>query len=121
MTKPQYDREFWEQPRSKTLRERADTVSNRSPNSLLMTEAAKLPTGRALDAGCGHGAETLWLATHGWEVAAVDFSAAALDHDRSMAQAAGTNVANRVRWVEGDLAVWAPPDTVILARRADSR
>jgi 2-polyprenyl-3-methyl-5-hydroxy-6-metoxy-1,4-benzoquinol methylase len=71
-----------------------------------MTEAADLPPGRALDAGCGHGAETIWLAAHGWQVTAVDFSAAALAHGRSMAEAAGAEVAARIDWLESDLATW---------------
>ncbi len=70
-----------------------------------------LRPGRALDAGCGHGADTLWLAAHGWHVTAVDFSASALAHGRSMAEAAGTDIAERIVWAEGDLATWtAPPD-----------
>ena len=68
-----------------------------------------MPAGRALDAGCGHGAETLWLATRGWEVTAVDFSASALAHGRAMADALGPSVAKRITWVEGDLASWAAP------------
>lgn len=68
--------------------------------------AAELTPGRALDAGCGHGAEALWLAAHGWQVTAVDFSAAALAHGRSMADAAGPEVAARIDWIEGDLAIW---------------
>jgi 2-polyprenyl-3-methyl-5-hydroxy-6-metoxy-1,4-benzoquinol methylase len=72
-----------------------------------MAEAVKLPPGRALDAGCGHGADTLWLAAHGWRVTAVDFSAAALAHGRSMAEAAGTDVAERIDWIESDISNWA--------------
>jgi len=69
-----------------------------------------LQPGRALDAGCGHGADTLWLAAHGWHVTAVDFSASALASGRSMAEAVGADVAERIDWVEGDLATWpAPP------------
>jgi 2-polyprenyl-3-methyl-5-hydroxy-6-metoxy-1,4-benzoquinol methylase len=108
MTKPKYDRDFWEQLWSKTLREQGDKVARRPPNGHLMVEAASLPAGRALDAGCGHGADTLWLAAHGWRVTAVDFSGAALAHGRSMAEAAGAEVAERIVWVEGDLATWAP-------------
>ena len=86
MTKPRFDQDFWEQLWSTTLREHADKPARRPPNAHLMAEAANLPPGRALDAGCGHGADTLWLAAHGWQVTAVDFSAAALAHGRSMAR-----------------------------------
>ena len=77
MTKPTFDQDFWEQLWSKTLREHADKVARRPPNAHLTAEAASLPPGRALDAGCGHGADTLWLVVHGWQVTAVDFSARA--------------------------------------------
>jgi 2-polyprenyl-3-methyl-5-hydroxy-6-metoxy-1,4-benzoquinol methylase len=107
MTKPKFDQDFWEQLWSRTLREHADKVASRPPNAHLMAELAKLPSGRALDAGCGHGADTLWLAAHGWQVRAVDFSAAALAHGRSMAAAAGPDIAQRIDWVEGDISTWA--------------
>jgi SAM-dependent methyltransferase len=68
-----------------------------------------LPPGRALDAGCGHGADTLWLAAHGWQATAVDFSASALAQGRSKAEAVGPEVAERIDWVEGDLATWTAP------------
>jgi 2-polyprenyl-3-methyl-5-hydroxy-6-metoxy-1,4-benzoquinol methylase len=108
MTKPTYDQSFWEQLWSKTLRERADKVAQRPPNAHLVQEIANLPPGRALDAGCGHGSDTLWLAARGWHVTAVDFSASALAHGRSMAAAAGADIAQRIAWVEGDLATWTP-------------
>jgi 2-polyprenyl-3-methyl-5-hydroxy-6-metoxy-1,4-benzoquinol methylase len=106
VTEPTYDRSFWEQLWSKTLREHADKVAQRPPNAHLVGEAVNLQPGRALDAGCGHGADTLWLAAHGWQVTAVDFSASALAHGRSMAEAVGTDVSERIAWVEGDLATW---------------
>jgi 2-polyprenyl-3-methyl-5-hydroxy-6-metoxy-1,4-benzoquinol methylase len=106
MAKPTFDQHFWDQLWSKTLREHGDRVAQRPPNAHLVTEAASLTPGRALDAGCGHGADTLWLAVHGWQVTAVDFSAAALAHGRSMAQAAGREIAERVLWIEGNLATW---------------
>jgi 2-polyprenyl-3-methyl-5-hydroxy-6-metoxy-1,4-benzoquinol methylase len=104
-----YDRAYWEQLWAKTLREHPDKVALRPPNAHLIAEVASLPAGRALDAGSGHGAETLWLAAHGWEVTAVDFSASALTHARSTAEALGPDIAARIAWVEGDLAVWTPP------------
>ena len=105
---PQFDQNFWQQLWSKTLREQADKIASRPPNAHLNAEVAQLPPGRALDAGCGHGADTLWLAAHGWQVTAVDFSAAALAHGRSMAEAAGASIAERISWLESDLTTWAP-------------
>lgn len=111
MTPPKFDQDFWEQLWAKTLREHGDKVAGRPPNAHLIAEAAGLVPGRALDAGCGHGAETLWLAAHGWQVTAVDFSAAALAHGRAMAEAAGVDVAERIDWLERDLTNWtAEPD-----------
>jgi 2-polyprenyl-3-methyl-5-hydroxy-6-metoxy-1,4-benzoquinol methylase len=107
MTMPTFDQDFWEQLWSNTLRDHADRVASRPPNPHLTAEAANLPRGHALDAGCGHGADTLWLAAHGWRVTAVDFSAAALAHGRSMAEAAGTDVAERIDWIESDISNWA--------------
>jgi 2-polyprenyl-3-methyl-5-hydroxy-6-metoxy-1,4-benzoquinol methylase len=103
-----YDRAYWEQLWAKTLREHPDKVAQRPPNAHLIAEVASLRPGRSLDAGCGHGAETLWLAAHEWEVTAVDFSASALAHARSTAEALGPEIAERIAWVEGDLAVWTP-------------
>ena len=108
MDKPTFDSAYWEHLWSKTLREHADKVSLRPPNAHLLDEVADLRPGRALDAGCGHGAETLWLAARGWQVTALDFSAAALAQGRSMAAAAGDDLAGRIRWIEHDLASWTP-------------
>jgi SAM-dependent methyltransferase len=108
VSKPAYDRDFWEGLWSKTLSESAEHVAARPANPHLTTEVKDLRPGRALDAGCGHGSETIWLAGHGWEVTAVDFSEAALAHGRSRAQAAGKEIAERIHWVEADLAIWTP-------------
>lgn len=108
MTTPTYDRDFWEQLWARTLRDRAGEIAHRPPNAHLTGEVSGLEPGRALDAGCGHGSDALWLAAHGWHVTAVDFSSAALAHARSTAEAAGADVAGRVDWVEADLATWAP-------------
>ncbi len=103
-----YDQDFWERVWSKMLREQGEKVARRQPNAWLRETAAALKPGRALDAGCGHGAEALWLAAQGWEVTAVDFAASALAQGRAMAEALGAEVAARITWVEGDLGVWAP-------------
>lgn len=108
MITPTFDNAYWDQLWSRTLREHADKVALRPPSAHLVADVAMLPPGRALDAGCGHGAESLWLAAHGWRVDAVDFAAAALAHGRSLADAAGAVVADRIDWIESDLAHWAP-------------
>ena len=76
-------------------------VASRPPNPYLLAEVGDVQPGIALDAGCGHGSEAIWLATAGWQVTAVDFSATALDFGRSTAEAAGPDVAERIEWVEG--------------------
>jgi SAM-dependent methyltransferase len=76
-------------------------------NASLAREAADLPPGRALDVGCGEGGDTLWLAARGWQVTALDWSQTALD--RGAAQAADAGFADRVTWVQADIASWQPP------------
>ncbi len=108
MTDGAQDRDAWEQQWTRALREHGDRLAGRPPNSHLLALVRGLAPGRALDAGCGHGAEAIWLATHGWQVRAVDFSATALEHARSRATALGADVARRITWVEADLGTWAP-------------
>jgi hypothetical protein len=75
VTKPTYDRDFWEQLWSQTLSERLEHVAGRPANLHLTSEVEDLRPGRALDAGCGH------------------------------------DIAERIHWVEADLATWTPqPD-----------
>ena len=103
-----YDRDSWERRWSQALRDHGDQVARRPPNAHLLAEVGDLEPGLALDAGCGHGAEAIWLAASGWRVTAVDFSVTALEHARSTARAVGDDVAERIEWVEGDLGSWAP-------------
>ena len=108
MTRAALDQASWDERWSRVLRDNAEQVAQRPPNAHLVAEAANLRPGRALDAGCGHGSEALWLAARGWDVTAVDFSAAALAHARSTAEAMGQDVSRRIDWVQGDLATWTP-------------
>ena len=105
----EYARDGWERRWAQALREHGDRVAQRPPNAHLTAELGHVQAGRALDAGCGHGSETLWLATRGWQVTAVDFAATALAYARATAEAMGPGVAARVAWVEADLATWTPP------------
>lgn len=65
--------------------------------------------GTALDLGCGHGGDALWLAGLGWHVTAVDVSQTALDRVAVGAAAAG--VADRVTLRRHDLAETFPDGT----------
>jgi SAM-dependent methyltransferase len=109
VTDEAFDREFWERRWTQVLRDHPDMVASRPPNAYLQTEVADLTPGRALDAGCGNGTEAIWLASSGWRVTGVDFSTAALEHGRTTAAAIGSDVAERIDWVEGDLGTWTPP------------
>jgi len=77
-------------------------------------EVAGLVPGRALDLGTGDGRNAVWLARHGWQVTAVDFSLVGLERARTRAEAEGVTV----NWVLADLLVWRPPagafDLVVL-------
>jgi SAM-dependent methyltransferase len=68
---------------------------------------ARLPPGRAIDLGCGTGANVMYLAQHGFASTGVDFSAVALRTARKRASAVG--VGARVRFVEGDLTASSIP------------
>jgi 2-polyprenyl-3-methyl-5-hydroxy-6-metoxy-1,4-benzoquinol methylase len=103
-----YDRKFWEGRWSQALREHGDRVAQRPPNAHLTAEVGELRPGRALDAGCGHGSDTLWLAARGWNLTAVDFAATALAYARSTAGAMRPDIAARIDWVEADLRSWTP-------------
>ncbi len=70
-------------------------------NPLLVREAGPLPSGTALDLGCGEGGDAIWLAEQGWQVTAVDVSATALRRGEDHARDAG--VAERIRWERHDL------------------
>ncbi|MGV1008357.1 MAG: class I SAM-dependent methyltransferase [Dermatophilaceae bacterium] len=69
-----------------------DRVWSGQPNGALVDEVAQLQVGRALDVGCGEGADAVWLASRGWAVTALDVSQVALDRARAHAAAAGVDV-----------------------------
>ncbi|MGI8573774.1 MAG: class I SAM-dependent methyltransferase [Egibacteraceae bacterium] len=66
----------------------------------LVEGAGALPAGRALDLGCGTGADAVYLAARGWKVTGVDSVAKALHAARRRARSTGVDVT----WVRGDVA-----------------
>ena len=71
----------------------ADQMWSGEPNGALVAEVAVLDPGRALDVGCGEGADAIWLAQRGWDVVAIDVARVALDRAHAAAAAAGVEVA----------------------------
>lgn len=92
-----------------TARRRVRTLRQaRGPRTSLVGPTNGLQPGRALDAGCGTGADRLWPAPLGWRVTAVDVSPGALELGRQAARGDGPALAERVEWLEADLRVWEP-------------
>jgi SAM-dependent methyltransferase len=74
------------------------------PNRFLVTEVSELEPGRALDLACGEGQNAIWLASRGWEVLGVDYSAVAIAKARARADREGVDVELR----EADLLDFEP-------------
>ena len=75
-------------------------------NPVLIAEAADLPPGRALDAGCGEGDDALWLAVRGWAVVGVDLSTVAAA--RATAEASRLGLHDRATFEQRDLSTHPP-------------
>lgn len=87
-------------------REHDEAIWSGRPNGRLVVEVGALAPGRALDVGCGEGADAIWLARQGWDVTAVDVSPVAVARARAAAERAGVVV----DWVCDDvLATPFPP------------
>ena len=92
--------QFWEE------RYAGRQVWSGKVNATMAALVAELPTGRALELGCGEGGDAVWLAEQGWQVTAVDISPAAIERGR--AAAAERGLAERIEWIAADLSDWAP-------------
>lgn len=101
-----FDKEFWEQHWQQSGADGPGSMAASPANPYLARETGDLTPGTALDAGCGAGAEAIWLASHGWRVTAADISSAALA--AAVERAASAGLAEGVEWVEADLGVWDP-------------
>jgi SAM-dependent methyltransferase len=77
------------------------------PSTHLVAELAGLTAGTALDAGCGTGADALWLAGQGWQVTAVDVSPTVVARAEHLAS--GRPEAGNIAFVAADLTTWEPP------------
>ena len=98
---PEFDQAFWDERYSAH-----STLWSGRPNPHLVGEASGLASGRALDVGCGEGADSIWLARKGWQVTAVDLSTVALRRCAEHAATAGAEIADRIDWQHVDLTTW---------------
>jgi SAM-dependent methyltransferase len=93
----------------------SELVWGAEPNRFVAAEFTGVAAGRALDVGAGEGRNAVWMATLGWQVTAVDFSAVAIDRGRRLAERQGV----AVNWVVADVRDYQPApaafDAVIVA------
>ena len=92
----------------------AELIWKGDPNQFLPPQVEGLVPGRALDLACGEGRNAVWLATQGWTVTGVDFSAVGLDKAARLAAVHGVEA----EWICADATAWTPPtpgfDLVVL-------
>lgn len=91
--------DFWEERYAGPER-----VWSGKPNAALVDVVGGFAPGRALDLGCGEGADALWLASKGWDVVGVDISPTAVG--RAAAEAEAQGLGDRVRFEATDLSSW---------------
>jgi SAM-dependent methyltransferase len=96
--------EYWEQHYGAR-----DRVWSGRVNARLAEVVEPLRPGRALDLGCGEGADALWLADKGWRVVAVDVSQTALQ--RGAAGALHRGLEGRIDFQRHDLSDSFPAGT----------
>ena len=69
----------------------AEQIWSGNPNGVLVAEASDLAPGKALDVGCGEGADVVWLAQRGWDVTGLDVSATAIARATNHVASAGVS------------------------------
>ncbi len=93
--------EFWE-----THYATKKLGSSGTPSVLLVHFAEMRQPGRALDLGCAHGDDALWLAGRGWQATGVDISETVIARAATRAESLG--FADRARFERHDLSQTFP-------------
>jgi thioredoxin reductase/protein-L-isoaspartate O-methyltransferase len=94
-------RDYWEERYGSGKR-----VWSGKPSPHVVATATDLAPGTALDVGSGEGADSIWLAAHGWKVTGVDMAQAALDRAATHAAEAGVDVT----WRQADVMTSDPAE-----------
>ena len=92
-----FDADWWER------HYQGHEPGHHAPSQHLVAELADEEPGTALDAGCGTGADAIWLASRGWRVTAVDVSPTAVESAKHRAGDLD------IEWRVADLTTWEPP------------
>jgi SAM-dependent methyltransferase len=87
----------------------SDRVWSAGPNAEVERIVSPWPPGRALDLGAGEGRHAIWLASLGWRVTAVDFSAVGLGKGEAEAVRRGL----AIDWAVADARSWQPSPGVL--------
>jgi SAM-dependent methyltransferase len=93
----------------------SERLFSADPDGTLVELAGGLPPGRALDLGAGEGRNSLWLASLGWRVTAVDLSDVALTRLAASAVEHDLNVTTEVADMNEFLGRAGRFDLVVLA------
>jgi SAM-dependent methyltransferase len=81
-----------------------------TPNLFVADRLGGTPPGRGLDLAAGEGRNSIWLASLGWDMTAVDFSEVAVDKGRAQSE--------DVEFVVADVRTWEPEqsfDLILIA------
>ncbi|MEU6658711.1 class I SAM-dependent methyltransferase [Streptomyces sp. NPDC046821] len=97
---PRFSAEFWDRRYTGP-----DRVWSGEPNPALVEEVTPLAPGTALEAGCGEGADAIWLAGQGWQVTGVDFASQAIHR---AAEHTPAHLAGHMSWQQADIREWQP-------------
>jgi SAM-dependent methyltransferase len=100
---PVFGEAFWDE-----RYQSAGRVWSGRPNPQLVAGVTGRSPGRALDVGCGEGADAIWLAQAGWTVVAADISGVALRRAGQHARDTGPAAAARIEWLRADLLATPP-------------
>ena len=93
--------EFWERRYAE-----GGHIWSGSANETVVAIVGEMTGGSALDVACGEGADTIWMALHGWEATGIDVSPTAIERARAAAEAAGADAV----FVAADLSTWEATD-----------
>lgn len=81
-----------------------ELVWSAGPNQFVEAMCSSLTPGRSIDLAAGEGRNALWLAEHGWDSTAVDFSEVAIGKALAIADRRGVRLTTEV----ADLTIYTP-------------